>query len=302
MLQPTEEQLATLSRLERAAFRLGDAFSRRPEAFAPINDGFMAMMIWACGSRRLRVHGLEHVARFGEKDSILFVANHRSFFDFYVVSAVLYWRTRTARGRMFFPVRSTFFYDHPLGPFVNVAMSGMRMFPPIMRAREGGNPRDRERASFNLFSVARSIEELGVPGTIMGLHPEGTRNKGDDPYSFLPAQSGVGKIALGAPHAHVVPIFIYGMSSSLGTEFKRNWTAPSDHVIDVMFGPEIDLADLRASTAKAASLKRAANRSLDAIKALAEVHRAGLDATPTPIVNMFARPRGNERAPSTTRA
>mgnify|MGYP001480307136 CR=1 FL=1 len=34
------------------------------------------------------------------------------------------------------------------------------------------------------------------PGTVVGLHPEGTRGKGPDPYTFLPAQPGVGKLAL----------------------------------------------------------------------------------------------------------
>jgi len=280
MLNPTDEQLASLSRIERVAFRLGDAFSRHPKAVAAVNDTFMAMMIWSCGGNRLRVHGLENLARFTDRDSLLVVANHRSFFDFYVVSAVLYWKTELSR-RMFFPVRSTFFYDHPLGPAVNVAMSGMRMFPPIMR--------EKDRASFNVFSVQRCVAELEVPGTIMGLHPEGTRNKGDDPYSFLPAQSGVGKIALDAKHAHVIPIFVHGMSSSLGTELRRNWRAPEDHVIDVMFGPEVALDDLRTSTAKAASLKRAANRCLDAIRDLAEKHRRGFDEAPRRLAHPFAR-------------
>ncbi len=281
MLQPTDEQLASLTRRERRAFRIGDAFSRHPVAVARFNDTFMALMIWSCGGRRLRVHGLKNLAGFGANDSLLVVANHRSFFDFYIVSAVMYWRTTLPR-RMFFPVRSTFFYDHPIGPAVNIAMSGMRMFPPIMR--------ERERAGFNLFSVARCVAELEVPGTIMGLHPEGTRNKGDDPYSFLPAQSGVGKIALEAKSAHVIPVFVHGMTSSLATEFKRNWREPpQDHMIDVMFGKEIDLSDLRASAARAAALKRASNRCLDGIKALAEEHRAGVDVAPSRLGNIFAR-------------
>jgi 1-acyl-sn-glycerol-3-phosphate acyltransferase len=282
MLQPTEEQLSALSRLERAAFRIGDVFSRHPNAVAKVNDTVMAIMIWSCGGRRIRVHGLEHLAGFGDRDSLLVVSNHRSFFDFYVVAAVLFWKTTLPR-RLFFPVRSTFFYDHPLGPPTNIAMSCMRMFPPIMR--------DKDRASFNLFSVQRCVAELEVPGTIMGLHPEGTRNKGDDPYSFLPAQSGVGKIALDAAHARVVPVFVHGLSNSLGTEFTRNWRErPEANVIDVMFGPEVPMADLRASTARAASLKRAANRALDGIKKLAEEHRAGLHTEkPRPVWKILAR-------------
>src|SRR5271154_3014700 len=131
MLQPEPEQWQSLTRLERFAFKLADGFTHYPEFVAKTNDTFMAAMIWSCGGRRIRVSGLEHLAGFSNDDSLLFVANHRSFFDFYVLSAVLYWHTTLPR-RMFFPVRSTFFYDHPLGPIVNAAMSGMRMFPPIL--------------------------------------------------------------------------------------------------------------------------------------------------------------------------
>jgi 1-acyl-sn-glycerol-3-phosphate acyltransferase len=282
MIQPSPEQWSLLSPIERAAFRAGDVFARHSSVVSRVNDTFMAALIHSCGGRRLHLRGLEHLARFGDRDSLLLVSNHRSFFDFYVISAVLYWHTRLPR-RMFFPVRSTFFYDHPIGPVVNVAMSGMRMFPPILR--------EKERAAFNIFSLARAVEELEVPGTIMGLHPEGTRNKGDDPYAFLPAQSGVGKVALDAPNAHVIPVFVLGMSSSMALECKRNVTAPGDHPIDVWFGPEIELRDLRAGKARAAGLKKAANRCLDGIKALAEEHRAGRDGVPTARARrVFGRP------------
>jgi 1-acyl-sn-glycerol-3-phosphate acyltransferase len=282
--EPSPEQLAPLTRLERFAFKLADRFTDYPEFVAKTNDTFMALMIWSCGGKRIRVSGLEHLARFTNEDSILFVANHRSFFDFYVLSAVLYWHTTLPR-RMFFPVRSTFFYDHPLGPLVNAAMSGMRMFPPILR--------EKEKGAFNIYAVARAVEELEVPGTIMGFHPEGTRNKGDDPYSMLPAQSGVGKVAIDAKRAHVVPAFIYGLSNELPEEWRRNWTAHDSHTIDVVFGPEVPLEDLRSSKARAASLKKAAARCHEAIGALAEQHRSGAYQGPVrPLEHIFARPSG----------
>ncbi len=284
MRAPSPEQLASLTRRERLAFELADRFTDYPRFVATTNDTFMALMIWSCGGNRMRVSGLEHLQKYTKDDSLLFVANHRSFFDFYVLSAVLYWHTTLPR-RMFFPVRSTFFYDHALGPLVNAAMSGMRMFPPIMR--------EKEKASFNVYAIARAVEELEVPGTIMGFHPEGTRNKSDDPYSMLPAHSGVGKVALDAAHAHVVPAFIFGLSNELPVEWRRNWMAPENHTIDIVFGPEVPLDDLRRSKARAASLKKAAVRCHEAIGALGEQHRAGAFQGPVrPLAHIFARPKG----------
>ncbi|MDB4939061.1 MAG: hypothetical protein JWP87_6033, partial [Labilithrix sp.] len=195
-VRPTPEQLAPLTRFERAAFRIADVLAapKLTPLSANWNSVVMGALIYSCGSRRFHIHGLENLAPFGKKDSILLVANHRSFFDFFTITALLYWRTKLTK-RIFFPVRQNFFYDHPLGPAVNFAMSGMRMFPPVMR--------DKEKKAFNTYSVARCIEELNRPeiGTVLGIHPEGSRNKGDDHYAFLPAQPGVGRVALGATRA-----------------------------------------------------------------------------------------------------
>ena len=73
-----------------------------------------------------------------------------------------------------------FFYDHPLGPSVNAIMSGMRMFPPVMR--------DKEKKPFNNYSVARCIEELNREdiGTVLGIHPEGHAQQGRRPVHLPP--------------------------------------------------------------------------------------------------------------------
>lgn len=267
-MRPTPEQLAPLTRLERIAFEIAD-FCSRP-AFtgfsATWNSAFMGGLIYSCGSRRFNVKGLEHLAPFGKKESVLLVSNHRSFFDFFTITAILYWRSNLTK-RIFFPVRQNFFYDNPAGPLVNAVMSGMRMFPPVMR--------EKEKRAFNNYSVARCIEELNREdiGTVLGLHPEGTRNKGDDPYAFLPAQPGVGRVALGAKRARVIPVFVLGMGQSILGEMNWNAFTPHLHPVDVYFGPPIDFEDLRPKANMVTTQKRAADRCLDAIKALAERQR-----------------------------
>jgi 1-acyl-sn-glycerol-3-phosphate acyltransferase len=275
-LRPTPEQLSVLSPMERIAFDVADVSLRR---FTPLAVAYnlvvMGGLIWSCGGRRLHVHGLEHLRHLSKDSSILLVANHRSFFDFFVISSVVYYRTHLSK-KILFPTRSTFFYDHPLGPAVNLAMSGMRMFPPVMR--------DKKKLPFNNYTVERCVAELARPGTVLGMHPEGTRNKGPDPYAFLPAHPGVGRIALAVPHCHIVPVFVLGMGNNLAKEFVDNWARPEETRIDLYFGPEVDISDLRKTTNRAATQKRVADRSLAAIKKLADQHRelmgGGAEASP----------------------
>jgi 1-acyl-sn-glycerol-3-phosphate acyltransferase len=268
MTRPTREQLALLRPTERVAFELAELANTRMQGVqARWNAAFMGALIWSAGGRRLKVHGLERYDHLGKSQRLLLIANHRSFFDFYVITAILFWRTNLSR-RILFPVRSSFFYDHPLGPLLNATMSAMAMFPPILR--------DKQRLTFNRYSLQRCIEELETPGTIMGLHPEGTRNKSDDPYNFLPAQPGVGKIVLETT-APVVPIFIHGLTNNLVHEWNRNWLTPIEqNPIDVMFGEPIDFSDLRAKGSRATTQLRASERCLDGIKKLAAQHRASL--------------------------
>jgi 1-acyl-sn-glycerol-3-phosphate acyltransferase len=266
--RPTQEQLEPLTRFERASFRLADLLAA--PTLTPLsanwNSVVMGALIYSCGSRRFNIHGLDNLAPYRKKDSILLVANHRSFFDFFTITALLYWRTRLTK-RIFFPVRQNFFYDHPLGPAVNFAMSGMRMFPPVMR--------DKEKKAFNNYSVARCVEELNRPdiGTVLGIHPEGTRNKSDDPYAFLPAQPGTGRIALGATRAKVIPVFVLGMGQSIAGEMRKNVLAPDEHPVDVYFGAPLDFSDLLPKANMLTAQKRAADRCLDAIKVLADMQR-----------------------------
>ena len=75
---------------------------------------FGAIWIEHALSNIRHVHGLERIGTFDPKKSYVCVANHRSFFDLYVVTSYLVYRDLLPQ-RILFPVRSNFFYDNPLG-------------------------------------------------------------------------------------------------------------------------------------------------------------------------------------------
>jgi 1-acyl-sn-glycerol-3-phosphate acyltransferase len=82
----------------------------------------------------MNVYGLEHVEAASRERPLLLVANHRSFFDMYAVSTVLFYRTSWTK-RLFFPVRGRFFYQSPLGLLVNLIMGWWSMYPISSRLR-----------------------------------------------------------------------------------------------------------------------------------------------------------------------
>ncbi len=62
----------------------------------------MGAMLYATAGRRLNTHGLENLSKFRAPERVLIVCNHRTFFDFFVITAVVYWRTQLSH-RILFP-------------------------------------------------------------------------------------------------------------------------------------------------------------------------------------------------------
>jgi 1-acyl-sn-glycerol-3-phosphate acyltransferase len=208
------------------------------------------------------VHGVERLPAFDPAKSYLCVANHRSFFDLYVVTAYLV--KRGMPHRLVFPVRSTFFYDRPLGLAVNGLMSFFAMYPPIFR--------ERQRAALNLASLDEVVRLAKKGGAFVGLHPEGTRNKTGDPYALLPAQSGVGRI-IQASRVTVIPVFINGLSNDIARQVAGNYTKSGAPVV-VVFGPPVDFGGMLGEPSSPRLHKRISERTLDVIRALGEEERA----------------------------
>lgn len=187
---------------------------------------------------RLTVSGMDPLLTLEPPRGIILVSNHRSFFDMYVATSVLRGATGLIKNQTF-PVRSTFFYDGPLGLLVNMAVSGCSMWPPIFR--------DDRKRDLNPISMAQTCFVVSQKGAVMGYHPEGTRGKGPDPYEFLPARSGIGEIVQQC-HADtlVLPFFILGPSDNLLNDLKLRKT-PHEHPIQISFGEPVRCEELRAT-------------------------------------------------------
>ncbi len=263
MIQPTREQLQTLGFIERFWFRVADFVLRFLQPLCILwNRMFMVHFSWMLTGRRVRVHGLEHLEELGKTDCVVFAANHRSFFDFYVIGPILYTRTRLSK-HILFPVRAPFFYDRWVGGFVNAIMSAFFMFPPIVR--------DKSKRSFNGYSLDRMVAELERPGQQLGIHPEGTRGKGDDPYVMLRPQPGIGIILSRSAHTVAVPVFITGLTNNMGEEFRRTWGRNrGQNIIDVWFGPVQRFDELRQKGERLSVQMEIAQEVMTGIQRLAD--------------------------------
>ncbi|HXN34003.1 MAG TPA: lysophospholipid acyltransferase family protein, partial [Polyangiaceae bacterium] len=259
------DSLHLLTALERAQIRLIRA-SLRPGALdrtiRTLQGGVGQWWIRAATASLRHVHGLERLPAWNRSGSVVCVANHRSLFDLYVTAAEL-----VARGlphRILFPVRSEFFYDHPLGPLVNGVMSFFAMYPPIFR--------DKKRAALNLAGLDELAALLRRGGFFVGIHPEGTRKKDDDPYTLLPAQSGVGRVIrkAGVP---VVPVFVNGLGNDLVKQVAGG-IAGTGTPIHIVFGAPIAFGSLMDLPENPRTYRLIAERCLERIAELGQEEKA----------------------------
>ncbi len=135
---------------------------------------------------RLRVEGLDLVP---ESGPLLVVGNHDSHWDPLMVGMAAVKR-RQIRAL----AKSTLWDVRGLGPILN----GMGQIPIV-------------RGAGDAEALARAIETLRA-GACIGVFPEGTRSRGKE----LRARSGVGRLALEVPEAHVSLVAIEGTSDLTG--------------------------------------------------------------------------------------
>jgi 1-acyl-sn-glycerol-3-phosphate acyltransferase len=256
---PTEREL--LSPLERAQLALiRQTFDARSvgRTIQWLQHHLGQHWILLSTDRLHRVHHINRVPPLSPDQSFIVVCNHRSFFDLYVVVSNLI--RAGFHQRIFFPVRSTFFYDNPLGFVVNGVMSFFAMYPPIFR--------DRKKAVLNAAAMDEVVRLLRQGGTMLGYHPEGTRNKGD-PYKLLPVRAGIGRLVHGA-RVPVVPVFTNGLRvDGLATQVKSNFDG-TGIPIHTVFGAPIDFGTLLDQPANQSTFKQIANRIASTISELGQ--------------------------------
>lgn len=259
-------QRASLDRGELLAVDVARIVNENPRLKAAgmwFNHTVSSRWMSLSSGRRMKLVGMDKMAALRPDRGVLLAANHRSFFDMFMVATQLHHHTSLCQ-RLYFPVRSTFFYERPLGMLVNALTCSMAMYPPIFRAAE---KRAVTRAGLDFLAA-----ELARPGTVVGIHPEGTRGKGPDPYELLPAEQGFGRVVLQA-HPIVIPIFINGMTNDLILEWRRTFRR-ADIPIIMVFGDPIDFGDLaNADPTRLRAQIDVGRRALREIARLGEIER-----------------------------
>ncbi len=196
---------------------------------------FTNWFAWRFVGRVLRVEHAERLAAVGGDRPVVVMANHLTFWDLYILSAVLYRRTGVWRD-YYFPVSARFFYESPAGFLLNVLFAGLTMFPPFFQS-DGARRLDVE--------ALRILDRVaGRRRALVGFHPEGTRNQSGDPYRLLPARAATRRVLHTARRAGavVMPIFMNGLDGRMHRAFWKNLTKAE--VIHVMIGAPIEPAAL----------------------------------------------------------
>jgi 1-acyl-sn-glycerol-3-phosphate acyltransferase len=135
---------------------------------------------------RLKVEGLESLP---ESGPLLVIGNHDSHWDPIMVGI-----SARSRRQIRALAKSDLWKIRGLAPILN----GMGQIPI-------------ERGSGDAQALAKAIETLRA-GACIGVFPEGTRSRGE----VLRARSGVGRLALEVPEAHVSLVAIEGTSDLTG--------------------------------------------------------------------------------------
>lgn len=264
--QPLPREVCdVLAPLERLHVELALRMNRDPAKrwWSWCQRAFGATWIALATRRLLRVHGLEQVRAAYPTGPLLLVANHRTYFDLFVVSSLLH-RELPGRKRLYFPVVGQYYYQSWAGIALNQLFAFWSMFPPLFALPTHGAS---DRYALDLLS---DLCAQGS-GTILGIHPEGGRNRDPDPYSFMRCQPGTGKVIHSA-RPIVVPTFIAGMGNDLLQQVRRNWTGGEP--IRVWFGPPMAADSWSALPAKGSTYKRITDEVMEAVRALAEADRA----------------------------
>lgn len=267
ILSPTTEEISALSPIDKLGFRLARKMNQGKwkRFWSYCQRHFGSLWIKICTYNLMNVFGLENIAQTDSERPLLLVANHRSFFDMYVVSSVLFRQTKRPLV-LFFPVRAKFFYTNPIGWLVNLIMGWFSMYPPFFREE-----REAKKREFDKFSLRQLIQICSIgQGHVIGFHPEGKRNMDDNPYQLLPAQPGVGAVIMKA-QPQVIPVFIAGLGNNLLKQVLGNWSGGEK--VRVWFGASLDFSQFYEKSDRLRTHKEIADFLMAEIAKLGEADK-----------------------------
>ena len=265
---PSREEIAVLGPVDKIGFwlthRMNIGVPKRVMTFFQRHVG--SLWIYIATYNLMNVFGIENVENSDPETPLVLVANHRSFFDMYTVSSVIFRRTKRPV-KLFFPVRAKFFYDNPAGWLVNFVMGWFSMYPPFFR-----EDREVKKREFDKYSMRRLVQICKHGhGNIIGFHPEGKRNLTGGPYDLLPAQPGIGKVIYSA-HPQVIPVFIAGLGNDLPKQILGNWRGGPK--VRIWFGEKIDLTEFYSKRDALRTHKEISDLLMSKIAELGEQDRA----------------------------
>lgn len=264
MTAPADPPLTSLAPFERFAVRVARRMNHGhwPRLWCWCQREIGARWIALLAEPLFEVHGLEHVTATSRERPLLVAANHRTFFDLYVVSTLLFRHTPGWRA-INFPVRGRYFYQQPAGLAINFLVAQWAMYPPFFHT-----PSKRRFDQWALDELVDLCRE--GRGRLVGFHPEGTRNQSADPWQLLPAQAGIGRLLYEARPA-AIPVFIGGLTHDLGEILRRR--RQGGERIRIRFGAPIEYSEWLAQPAAGPTYRALAAIVMERIAALGEEDR-----------------------------
>jgi len=232
---------SALRGLERLAVPAVDAINTRPtlkRVTRPMWRYVGKNFVTSLSSNLYRLYGTETLRSLEAPQGVIVVPNHRSFFDLFFTTAAMIDLAPHLAGQLMFPVRKDYFYDRLPGLLLNLTLTSGSMWPPIFR--------DDRKSALNAIAM-QQLGQAMRKGAVVGIHPEGTRGRGPDPYAIGRIRPGLGQLVIAAhPDAIVLPTWILGMSNSFFETVSRNFYAPGKRgePVRIWYGTPIRSGDL----------------------------------------------------------